>query len=52
MKAFEVAYDTKLPNTLNFSADKGNWVTYTGRERVSSIFAINLEVNDLEKLQS
>lgn len=50
MKSFEVTPNTKLPNTLNFSAEKGKWVTYTGKEKVSSGYAIYLEVNDLEKL--
>jgi hypothetical protein len=51
MKVIEYDNKTKLQNTLNYSISKGKWHTYTGKQKVSSSYAIYLEVNNLAKLQ-
>ena len=51
MKVIEFDLTKELPNTLNYSTEKGKWVTFTGKEKVSSSYAIYLEVNNLAKLQ-
>ena len=47
MKVIEFDLTKELPNTLNYSTEKGKWVTYTGKEKISSSQAIYLEVKDL-----